>query len=182
MLDATFGEIAEYGISGASMGRIAKRAGTGKAALYRRWPNARALCLDALVGSLEQALPSAEVDTGSLRDDIVGSMTAITSQFGGNLGIVVRALIGEAARDTSVANEIIERFDLRLQVIAIANVQRAIQRGEIAPQTIDPYVMAIPTALLIHQLLFTGTVPTPAQFAHIVDTVLMPLITRSGDG
>ncbi|NDA59993.1 MAG: TetR/AcrR family transcriptional regulator, partial [Actinobacteria bacterium] len=34
---AALAEISENGLRGASMDRIAKRAGTGKAALYRRW-------------------------------------------------------------------------------------------------------------------------------------------------
>ena len=66
-------EIAEFGVRGASMDRIAKRAGTGKAALYRRWPNVRALALDVFISTLEAALPPSLPDTGSLRDDMVES-------------------------------------------------------------------------------------------------------------
>ena len=46
------------GLRGASMDGIAHRAGTGKAALYRRWPNVRALALDVFIGTMEQALPA----------------------------------------------------------------------------------------------------------------------------
>ena len=49
VVDAALVEIAERGVRGASMDRIAKRAGTGKAALYRRWPNVRALALDVFI-------------------------------------------------------------------------------------------------------------------------------------
>ena len=67
VFEAALAEIGEHGVRGASMDRIAKRAGTGKAALYRRWPNVRALALDVFVSTLEESLPDAENDTGSLR-------------------------------------------------------------------------------------------------------------------
>jgi AcrR family transcriptional regulator len=50
---AALAEIAEFGVRGSSMDRIAHRAGTGKAALYRRWPNVRALALDVFISTLE---------------------------------------------------------------------------------------------------------------------------------
>ncbi len=57
VFEAALAEIAERGVRGASMDRIAKRAGTGKAALYRRWPNVRALALDVFVTTLAESLP-----------------------------------------------------------------------------------------------------------------------------
>ena len=53
VFEAALAEIAERGVRGASMDRIAKRAGTGKAALYRRWPNVRALALDVFITTLD---------------------------------------------------------------------------------------------------------------------------------
>ena len=50
---ATLQEVEERGIRGASMDRIANRAGTGKAVLYRRWPNVRSLVIDVFASTLE---------------------------------------------------------------------------------------------------------------------------------
>ena len=66
---AALAEISENGLRGASMDRIAKRAGTGKAALYRRWPNVRALGLDVFLVTIAEAVPQAFPNTGSLRED-----------------------------------------------------------------------------------------------------------------
>ena len=125
VLTAAIEEIAENGVAGASMDRIARRAGTGKAALYRRWSNVRALALDAIVTTLEGALPAAMIDTGSLRDDVITSMDLLTSQLRGDLGVVVRALISEAAHDPEVAAQFTERFGMRIQLAAVAQIQRA---------------------------------------------------------
>jgi AcrR family transcriptional regulator len=178
VLAAAIAEIGENGVAGASMDRIARRAGTGKAALYRRWPNVRALALDAIATTLEGALPDDVIDTGSLRDDLISSMDLLTEQLRGSLGVVVRALISEAAHETQVAVEFSERFGMRIQLAAVAQIQRAMVRGEVPAQVIDPYVMAVPAALVIHQLLFTGTVPSRPEIVHIVDTIVLPLFQQ----
>jgi len=178
VLAATVAEVTEHGVRGASMDRIARRAGTGKAALYRRWPNVQTLAFDALVDVLESALPSAEVDTGSLRTDMIVTMETVTDRLRGDVSAVVRALIGEATHEPRLAAEFTERFGMRVQLTAIAQVQRAIMRGEIPSQSIDPYVMAIPAALIMHQLILAGTVPSGEEVTHIVDALVLPLLTH----
>ena len=67
ILRATIDELLESGYEALTMDRVAKRAGTNKNAIYRRWPSRAALAVAAYrelnVG--DQPLP----DTGSLRDD-----------------------------------------------------------------------------------------------------------------
>lgn len=67
---------------------------------------------------------------------------------------------------------------MRIQLAAVAQIQRAMVRGEIPAQVIDPYVMAVPASLVIHQLLFTGTVPSRPEIVHIVDTIVLPLFQQ----
>ncbi len=175
---AALAEISEFGVRGASMDRIAKRAGTGKAALYRRWPNVRALALDVFISTLEAALPPSLPDTGSLRDDMVESLTSFTAELDSGLGIVLRELISEAAHDPSLSAEFQTRFGLPKQVELIGALQRAMARGEIPTQPIDPYVMQLPAALVVHQLVLTGTVPGHAEVEHIVDALVLPLLRQ----
>jgi len=47
ILRAALDELAEAGYPGLTMDRVAKRAGTNKNAIYRRWPNRAALGLAA---------------------------------------------------------------------------------------------------------------------------------------
>ena len=107
---AALAEISENGLRRASMDRIAKRAGTGKAALYRRWPNVRALGLDVFLATIAESVPQAFPNTGSLREDLVGSMKSFTSSFRGPMALVLRELISESAHDP----ELIEEFNRRL--------------------------------------------------------------------
>lgn len=176
VFEAALAEISERGVRGASMDRIAKRAGTGKAALYRRWPNVRALALDVFITTLTESLPESATDSGSLRDDMIASLTTFTSQLDGGLGIVLRELISEAAHDPTLAVEFQTQFGQAKQVEVIGMFQRAMARGEIPAQPIDPYVLELPAALTIHQLLLAGTVPSHEQVEHIVDAIMLPLL------
>lgn len=176
VFDAALAEIGERGMRGTSMDRIAKRAGTGKAALYRRWPNVHALALDVLISTLDSALPEERPDTGSLRDDLLASLTALTTELNGDLGVVLRELIGEAAHDPALAREFQDRFGVRKQVEVMAVLQQAMVRGEIPAQPVDPYVIQVPGALLVHQLVLTGSAPSPDEIEHIIDAILLPLL------
>lgn len=174
--EAALLEIAEVGLRGASMDRIAHRAGTGKAALYRRWPNVRALALDVFISTMSEALPTASPNTGSLRGDLLVSLTAMSSELDSDLGIVVRELISEAAHDPALSAEFQARFGVAKNTEALSVLQQAMARGEIPVQAVDPYVVQIPAALVVHQLIMTGRAPTASEVEHIIDVIMLPLL------
>ena len=176
VVDAALAEISERGMRGASMDRIAKRASTGKAALYRRWPNVRALALDVFITTLMEPLPPTAPDSGSLREDMITSLTTFTGQLDGDLGIVLRELISEAAHDPTLATEFQTRFGQAKQVEVIDMFQRAMARGEIPAQPIDPYLLELPAASRSTSSLLAGSVPSHAQVEHIVDAIMLPLL------
>jgi AcrR family transcriptional regulator len=175
---ATLAEVAERGIRGASMDRIAHRAGTGKAALYRRWPNVRALVIDVFATTLEEQSVMDLPDLGCLRDDLLAHFRAFTDQMNGPLGLILRELISEAVHDNSIALDVQGRFGLKLQAQAVAMLQRGMARGEIPVRPVDPYVLQIPAAFVIHQFVMAGTGPSPEDVEHIVDSIVLPLLTR----
>ncbi len=175
---ATLAEIAEVGMRGASMDRIAHRAGTGKAALYRRWPNVRALALDVFISTMQDALPTADPDTGSLRDDLLAALSTLSIELDSDLGIVLRELISEAAHDPELSAQFQARFGKGKDAEALAMIQRAMIRGEIPPQAVDPYVLQVPAALIVHQLIMTGAAPSAEDVRHIVDHIVLPLLRQ----
>ncbi len=176
VFDAALAEIAANGLRGASMDRIARRAGTGKSALYRRWPNVRALALDVFISTMEEALPDGDTDTGSLRTDLLSSLTTLAEQLEGALGVVLRELISEGAHDPELGAEFQNRFGLRKETEVAAMLQRAMARGEIPVHPVDPYVMQVPAAMVVHQLVLSGRPPTAAELEHIIDAIVLPLL------
>src|SRR5690349_6228007 len=71
---ATLAELARVGYARMSIEAIARRAGVGKAAIYRRWPTKSALVVTVIsaVAADDVEMP----DTGTLRGDLRALLTA----------------------------------------------------------------------------------------------------------
>lgn len=177
---ATLAEIADKGLRGASMEGIARRAGTGKSSLYRRWRDVRALALDVFIDTMQETLPRPDTTSGSLRQDLLTSMTTLSRELEGDLGVVLRELISEGAHDPSLVAEFQTRFGLPKQAELVTMLQLAITRGDIPPQAIDPYVLQLPAALVMYRLVLTGACPSEEEVEHIVDRVVLPLLLLGG--
>ena len=177
---AALAEIAEHGLRGASMDGIAKRAGTGKAALYRRWSNVRELGLDVFLSTMAEAVPTSYPNTGSLREDLLGSMRNFIHLLAGPMQIVLRALISESAHDPGLVTEFHTRMGEPMQTELLAVLQRAMLRGEIPAQTIDPLIFELPDALVLHRLLLGREVIDDGTCVNLIDNVLLPLLSYRG--
>ena len=173
---AALAEISENGLRGASMDRIAKRAGTGKAALYRRWSNVRALGLDVFLVTIAEAVPQAFPNTGSLREDLVDSMKSFTSSFRGPMALVLRELISESAHDSALIDAFNRRLGEPMESELVNVLQRAMARGEIPTKPIDPLIFELPDALISHRLLMRGEIIDDITCEHLVDNVILPLL------
>ena len=173
---AALAEISENGLRGASMDRIAKRAGTGKATLYRRWPNVRPLGLDVFLATIAEAVPQAFPNTGSLREDLVDSMKSFTSAFRGPMALVLRELISESAHDPALIDEFNRRLGEPMESELVNVLQRAMARGEIPTKPIDPLIFELPDALISHRLLLRGEIIDDITCEHLVDNVILPLL------
>ena len=72
ILDAAVEILIEHGYDRLTMDAVALRAKASKATLYRRWTSKQTLVVDAVIRSKKSVDP-AEVDTGSLRGDLIGT-------------------------------------------------------------------------------------------------------------
>jgi AcrR family transcriptional regulator len=72
LLDATLDVLAEVGAAGLTMDAVAARAGSGKAALYRRWSSKSELIIAAVARMKRNQVDLANLpDTGTLRGDLL---------------------------------------------------------------------------------------------------------------
>jgi len=99
---AAFAELAQAGYARMSMDALAKRAGVGKAAIYRRWPSKQQMVI-ALVS--RHATRAAEVvSTGSFHDDVLAFLSATKLALEHPwVAPIVLDLAGEAARNPELA-------------------------------------------------------------------------------
>ncbi|WP_229074257.1 TetR/AcrR family transcriptional regulator [Actinoplanes sp. DH11] len=120
-----------HGWAGFSVDAVARRAGVGKASIYLRWPNKEALLATALATRLSGVR---DIDTGSVRDDLVALARQVLGAFLGADGGAVLRLTLEAA-SVPAGQEHLDRFRGSQAAAARAIVRRGIDRGQLGPDT-----------------------------------------------
>jgi AcrR family transcriptional regulator len=139
VLEATLAELAAGGYAGLSFEAIARRAGVNKTTLYRRWGTREELILDAMLelGARRVPIP----DTGSLRRDLFEYGAAIAAgSRSPEIEPLIRAIASIGDRNQALAEASRRFWAVRLE-LASQMVDRAIERGEVAPGT-DPALVA----------------------------------------
>lgn len=127
VFDAAIALYAEAGWPGFSYEAIARRAGVGKAALYRRWSHRGELLGDTLHA---RWLRAKEIDTGSLRGDLLElGRVCIAIRTGPHAGTALHMII-DADRSPEAAAAIAP-YALATTRYARAIVERAVRRGEV---------------------------------------------------
>lgn len=134
IIAAFFTELADTGYERLTMDRVAARAGVGKAALYRRWPSKQQM----LVELVDQFATAAVMppDTGTLRGDLLAiADQAITVLANPLIRRVIGSLIAESQHSPELATVLTERFSKPRRQAGEKMLRRAIERGEISPDS-----------------------------------------------
>jgi AcrR family transcriptional regulator len=176
LLDAIYAavmeELADVGYASLSIERVAERARTGKASIYRRWPSR----LDLVLEALDHVLPRFETvpDTGQVRDDLLIVLRRIAATMGSRAGIAARACF--EGSDDGLARAMRERLLPQRKAVMIEILQRAADRGEVRPDAVTQRIAETGPMLLHGELLQRGAPITDAAVVAIVDEVLLPLL------
>lgn len=127
---AFFKEWARTGYGALSLERVARRAGVGKAALYRRWSSKHEMAVDLVrrVGLTLNPIP----DSGTLEEDFRQFLLSLRRTFRHPLiRRIFPDLYAEMARNSALSIEIRETLTHERRERAKAIVDRAIARGEL---------------------------------------------------
>lgn len=131
VLRATVELLAETGYADLSVEAIARRAGTSKPAIYRRWPGKAHLVHEAVFPISEAtALP----DTGSLAGDVremVRRTAAVLTTPAARAALP--GLVAEMAADLTLHSALLERFGDILSRGLAQRLADAVARGEVRP-------------------------------------------------
>ncbi|MEU5213334.1 TetR/AcrR family transcriptional regulator [Streptomyces sp. NPDC020742] len=132
---AVFEELAAVGFARMSIEGIARRAGVGKTAVYRRWRSKLHLVLDVVSAVALAGLPSP--DTGSLRGDVRMLLEVASRALRHPMASqILPDLLAEAARSPELAGALRTALHDSQQGVAAAMVARAVERGEV-PAGVD---------------------------------------------
>ena len=177
ILQAAAEMLRESGVPGLTMDAVARRAGTNKNAIYRRWPNRVVLGIAAYrrLAAAEATVP----DTGSLREDALELLRRANSTCSSPYGEILRGLMAAAGSTRELVAELRDPSaggDAH-QAAWLTVLGRAVARGEAAPEALHPRVASAPTALLRNEYVTRGAPAVPdATLIEIVDEVFLPLV------
>ncbi|MFG2528192.1 TetR/AcrR family transcriptional regulator [Streptomyces sp. NPDC048516] len=127
---AVFEELAAVGFARMSIEGIARRAGVGKTAVYRRWRSKLHLVLDVVSAVAAAGMPTP--DTGSLSGDVRMLLEVAARALRHPMASqIIPDLLAEAARSPELASALKAALHDSQEGVAAAMVARAVERGEI---------------------------------------------------
>lgn len=156
ILDAAWEELSVHGWAGLRMGRVATRAGIGKASLYSRWPTKGALVRAALARASEATHHGSEfADTAA---DLRAALAQLVSALEGPIGEALRGVVAEARTDVAISpSNMTDEVPVQLLADIAAHGQRV---GVLPAGDISVRVLNLGYTLVTHYFLMNGRTPT----------------------
>ncbi|GAB2820850.1 TetR/AcrR family transcriptional regulator [Actinocorallia aurea] len=151
VLEAALTELVEVGYSRTGVEKIAIRAGVAPSTIYRRWGSLEGVVADAAQAVMEENLTVP--DTGNLEGDLISLTRAIVELFNTPpyrawMDVLVGSALGHGpARETFATSTLRTRAEIGAVI-----VERAVQRGEVPPDTDAAEVVRQAAAPLYYRL------------------------------
>ncbi|HLL65900.1 MAG TPA: TetR/AcrR family transcriptional regulator [Micromonosporaceae bacterium] len=175
ILRATYALLAEVGYEGLRLDAVAARARASKATLYRHWPGKAQLVADAVRSC--QASRHQPPDTGSLRGDLVAMLNVMASSMTQDDGPLFAGLVMAMQNDPELAAEV-RRNRASGATPAAAIHANAVNRGELDPDSNPQLIDEIAPAVMFMRCFALGEPIDEAFIDHLVDDILLPLLSR----
>lgn len=171
ILDAALDGLASRGFAAMSMDGIARQAGVGKSAIYRRWPSKEQLTGEVIAGfgvRSRDDLP----DTGSLRGDIRFILDEMVAWFGdARTGPAFTDLLAEAVRNPILAEVMMTGFaEPRRKRVGFI-LDRAERRGELSEHADRALLLDLVAAPVFWRLIAQRGAAPPSfleSIAHLI--------------
>jgi AcrR family transcriptional regulator len=176
LLDAAWEELQESGYAKLTMERVADRAGTSRAVIYRRWRN-RAELVIAAMRHRQPVLSGTIPDTGTLRGDVLAVLRRASARITETGPGTTIGMLSDLLSDDEALEGILDQLVLSGGEVMSSVLARAASRGEIR-QNISPRVARLPLDLLRHELILTQQPPSQSALEEIVDEIFLPLVLR----
>jgi AcrR family transcriptional regulator len=129
ILASTVQLLSEKPLRDISMEEIARRAGVGKATIYKWWPSRAYVALDAFLKKTNQMVPTP--DTGSVRTDVREQIRSLVGFYRSPAGQIMGQFIAETQIDKEFASLFRTRFLKPRREAAGVIFDRGVERGEI---------------------------------------------------
>ncbi|MEP7455965.1 TetR/AcrR family transcriptional regulator [Phyllobacterium sp. SB3] len=176
ILDATWEELADKGYLGLTLETVAKRAGTSRPVLHRRWESRGELVTAALARHVARN-PISVPDQGSVRDEMILLLQRLSDRARPELLRIVFDMREDLLEARSNLADLTGRIGERGVVTDI--LVRGVERREIDAARITPRIASLPIDLARHDMLMTLQPLSSSSIHEIVDEIFLPLIART---
>jgi len=168
---ATVEQLCTVGYARLSMEGVAAAAGTGKAALYRRWSTLDELVRDTLGDMLP---PPPEVDESTaLRAGMIELVSYLNDALFDSKRAAFQAVAAHSGDDTSMLREL---FRDRVLDPCQARLLELMKRHGVDSGPHDALIASVAPAMVMYDCTLGGPMLTADQLESLVDNVLLPLV------
>ena len=174
--DAVFELLGEVGYDRMTMDAVAARAHASKATIYRSWPDKPDLVVEAVVNRFSVTPDPA--DTGSLRGDLLALTNAACEIASSPDGDVITGLMTAATMNPTLATAMHECMYESKRKTHDTIVGRAVARGELESAESAALLHEVVHAMLLTRKLWSSEQVDDVFAEHLVDDILIPLLTR----
>jgi AcrR family transcriptional regulator len=175
ILDAAWDELTDVGYTSLTIEAVAKRAGTSKPVIYRRWNSRAALAIAAW--SARQPIQDATPDQGSLRADLLWLFTRIAMRMDAMMSQTIAGVMADAFKHPEVRDFLRARMDSAPLTTSVQTiVDNAVARGELPPVVLPRRVLRLPLDLLRAEATMCATPLADESLDSLVDDVYLPLL------
>ncbi len=179
ILAATWAELTERGYSSLTLEAVAKRSGTSRPVLHRRWKSRTDLVAAALMRHFALH-PVGVPDLANLRDELALLLRQLADRGTPMVVQIILAMSEDLAREgrniAVLRSRIVDDGPMN------AIILRGIGRGEIDSCRLTPHIVSLPQDLLRHQAIMTNDGITDDFIFIVLDQIFLPLVSRADQG
>lgn len=176
ILRAALEVVAESGFDRLTMDALATRARASKATLYRHWAGKAELVADAVRHRQITMLP--EPDTGSVREDLLESLRALSGLVRDQDMALTQGLLTAMRSQPELARCMRGQMLGGKRSGTVSWVQREISRGNLPPGADAGVLLDVSVSMVLVRLFVTGEPVDEPFFVRVVDDVVLPLLLR----
>jgi AcrR family transcriptional regulator len=169
VLRAALAVLDEHGLAGFTMEAVARRAGASKATLYRHWPTAGALMVDAMDATFQ---PLPVPDTGRVETDVAQLLTAFVTMLEHTpFPRLLAAFIDAAEREPVLARMHADLTRRRREPL-VTVLDRARERGQVPAGLDIELIIDLLTAPLFYRRFIAHREIPPGLIDDVIAQVL----------
>jgi len=177
ILQACLEVVSDTGYDRLTMDAVAARARASKATLYRHWAGKAELVADAVGHRHLSSVP--ELDTGSVRGDLLEGLRLVTAVFREQDLALTQGLLTAMHSQPGLASCMRTQLLGEKRSSALLWVDREIARGTLPPGSDGELVCDVAMPMLFIRLFVTGEPVDEPFLERVVDDVVLPLLLRT---